>query len=98
MTAAFGALWPNIHGMLRILKRRFDYKIISRLLQRGESLIMIDGVCQRITRELPHVPYLTIHDSILVTPGFWEQVERQIVGEFLRYGVGVTVRRKPRRK
>ena len=98
MTEAFEASWPGISRVIRDLKWRFGYKIIAKLLQRGESRIMIDGVCQRLTREYPEIAYLTIHDAVLVTQEYGRTVQGLIVDEFRQYGVCATVRKKELKK
>lgn len=94
VTEAFETYWPCLLNAILQLKRQFGYKIIPLILQRLESRIMIDGACARLVREMPELPFLTIHDSILVPPRFAESVRRLIEQEFRAYGVGVSLRVK----
>lgn len=90
----FRKLWPNIYDAVRALKTMYGYKILSQILQRMESTIMIDGVCGRIVAELPGVRFLTIHDAALVVAGHAEKTSALIEEEFRCYGVAATVRPK----
>lgn len=94
VTDAFKALWPGIYGALVGLKRECGYKIVSQLLQRMESSIMIDGVCRRIVAELPGVRFATIHDAALVVAQSASNVLRLIEAEFGLWGVRPTVKQK----
>ena len=94
ITAAFGDKWPSILAGVRFLKRQCGYKVIAQILQRLESIVMIDGVCGRLVREHPEIGFLTIHDSALVVSEKADLVRDLIVEELRRWGVRATVRRK----
>jgi len=89
--------WPGVFRAVQTLKRDFGYKVLARMLQRLESKIMIDGVCGRLIRDLPGLPFLTVHDSVLVRVDSGESVRQVIVEEFQRHGVLATVRKKHER-
>lgn len=98
ITEVFTELFPGIYDAILGIKRECGYKSVARLLQRLESTIMIDGVCRQIVTELPGVRFLTIHDAALVVFERSGDVCRLIEGEFARYGVRATVRRKVLKK
>jgi hypothetical protein len=91
MTAVFERSFPGLFAAIVRLKRSHDFRVFSMLLQRLESYIMIDGVCQRLVDEHPGLPFLTIHDSALVVAGQEETVRNLIVEEFARFGVRAIV-------
>jgi hypothetical protein len=68
-------------------KHENGFKELSRQMQRAESALMIGEVCGRLTRQYPHVPVLTIHDSILTPRRHLATVIRIIREEFDRLGV-----------
>ena len=94
MTKVFARPFPGLFNAIITLKRTQGYKAVAMLLQRLESHIMIDCVCQRLVDEQPGLPFLTIHDSALVVVGQGETVCGLIVDEFARHGVRATVREK----
>ena len=94
MTKVFANSWPGLFNAIVGLKRDQGYKAVSMLLQRMESHIVIDCVCQRLIEEHPGLSFLTIHDSALVVASQGEMVRNLIVEEFERFGVRATVREK----
>ncbi len=89
---AFQKLWPGIYDTLRRLKQAFGYKIVAQVLQRMESTIMIDGVCNRIVLECPDIRFLTIHDAALVVVDQGDTVRQLVEAEFERFGVRAQVK------
>jgi len=87
MTKVFERSFPGLFEAMVQLKRSHGYKAISMLLQRLESHIMIDCVCQRLVGEHPGLSFLTIHDSALVVASQGETVRNLIGEEFAKYGV-----------
>ncbi|KAA9338717.1 hypothetical protein F0P96_07820 [Hymenobacter busanensis] len=51
------------------------------LLQRLESRVILEHVTKRVAAELPDAVMLTVHDSILTTPGFSADVEQIMASE-----------------
>ena len=64
----FKEVFPRTYEVFRILKL-CNHTALSRILQRIESNIIINGVVPRIAREKPDLPIFTIHDSIATTEG-----------------------------
>ncbi|KPK50522.1 MAG: hypothetical protein AMK72_02095 [Planctomycetes bacterium SM23_25] len=94
VTQAFACEWPTCLQPVRQLKRRHGHKVVSKLLQRLESGIIIDGVCARLVREHPEIRFLTIHDSALAVEHSADTVRRAMREEFERYGMRATIRQK----
>src|ERR1035437_1665224 len=55
--------FPEVYSIFKLIKRR-NKRILSHLLQRIESYIIIETVAKRIGIEQPQLPIFTIHDSI----------------------------------
>jgi len=79
----FKALFPQTYEIFRILKLR-NHTALAHLLQRIESLIMIQNVVVRISKERPELPIFTIHDSVVTTVGNEEYVTSIIEEEVFR--------------
>ena len=52
------------------------YKNLARELQRRESDLVILGVCDRVRRELPQCPLISVHDSLMTTAEYLPTIER----------------------
>jgi hypothetical protein len=72
---------------VRQVKKEHGYKIISKALQRVESNIMLDDVGSRLLRELPGVPFVTVHDSVLLMADAAEPARQIMLQTFKEYGV-----------
>lgn len=70
---------PNLFKTINQYKR-LGNEVLPILLQRIESYIIIDRVAPRIPR---HVPFWTVHDSILTLPEHTNQIRELIEEEFL---------------
>jgi hypothetical protein len=79
----FRTHFPKIYEIFSILKRK-DHRTLARLLQRIESIVMIQKVAKRISEERPDLPIFTIHDSIATTVGNEDYVSTVIQEEALR--------------
>lgn len=86
-------MWNRFPSLLRVLcdLKRKDYRRPSWLMQARESKFVIDTVCRRIMSERPDVPLVTIHDSIMTTPGHLPYVECVMRDEFAKIGVSPTL-------
>jgi len=60
----FRSEFPHVQRLINVVKKR-GYNNLAILLQRIESYVMIKRVATNITIELPRLPILTKHDSIL---------------------------------
>lgn len=76
----FKRKFPDVYKVFSALKRK-NHRALSHMLQRIESEIMIQKVCQRISDEQPTLPIFTIHDSIITTDGNQDYVSRVILEE-----------------
>jgi DNA-binding PadR family transcriptional regulator len=56
--------FPSVQQMIDKIKRE-DHRRLAVLLQRIESDVMLNRVAREIGRQLPNMPMLTKHDSIL---------------------------------
>lgn len=90
---AFSRRWPSVAQVLEALKRE-DHGTTSRASQRIESQLMIEGVVGQFLQNQPAVPIVTIHDSVLVTPGNAEKAVGMILVEFSRLGLRPHIKQK----
>jgi hypothetical protein len=79
----FKKFFPSTYEVFRLLKL-CDHTALSRILQRIESIIMIQNVIPRIAQERPDLPVFTIHDSVVTTVGNEDYVARVINEETKR--------------
>jgi hypothetical protein len=82
----FSNLFPNVYAVIKELKYK-DYKALAKLLQRVESSFVINGVIRRCMDEFPKMPVYTIHDSIMTTNDWVDQLQLIILTEFKRVGL-----------
>lgn len=84
MKTLFRSKFPKIYALMCDLKEK-DHTTLSILLQRVESILILNKICGRISSEFPKIPLLTIHDSILTIPKFVDQVVKVINEEAKKY-------------
>ena len=56
-------------------------------MQAYEATLVIATICERIMRERPDLPIITIHDSFLTTEEHVAYVKSVILDEFSKVGV-----------
>lgn len=76
--------FPKTYEVFRLIKLR-NHAALAHILQRIESMVMIQNVVVRISRERPELPIFTIHDSIVTTVGNEEYVSTVIKEEVLKF-------------
>lgn len=82
----FNAEFPGIATLIEKIKAK-DHTKLAQVLQRAEAQYIIHGVCETIRKERPEIPVVTIHDSILTTPGHAEYVLQIMRDEFAVYRI-----------
>jgi hypothetical protein len=70
----FKERFPNVYKVFSLLKRH-NKTILSHILQRVESRLIIETITRRIATERPELPLFTVHDSIATTVGNEAYVE-----------------------
>lgn len=85
---AFQRAFPEMAAIIAELKR-VDYRQLSIANQKAEADIVVRTVIPRLARELPGVPVLTVHDSLLIPERFAEQGRRALEEEVER-AIGIT--------
>jgi hypothetical protein len=88
LQADFATVWQFI----RSWKKKHGYKDLACQMQKAESQLVIEGVCGRLMREHPDCPLVTIHDAILTTPEWVDEVRRTMLEEFAKIGIHPTLR------
>jgi hypothetical protein len=79
----FKEVLPYTYEVFRLLKL-CDHTALAHILQRIESIIMIQKVVPRIAQEKPDLPIFTIHDSVVTIVGNEEYVAKVILEEIKR--------------
>jgi hypothetical protein len=87
MKTLFRSKFPKIYALMCALKEK-DHATLSILLQRVESILILDKICGRISTEFPRIPLLTIHDSILTIPKYVDQVVK-VINEETKKFIGI---------
>jgi len=76
--------FPSVTRMFKFLKQD-DYVLLSHIMQRLESILIIEVVARRIAAEKPNLPFFTVHDSIATIPSEVDYVKKVIKEEFDNY-------------
>jgi len=91
ITQVFAGRFPSVWQFIRAQKADGHAKLAHRL-QRAESDIFIDSVCDRLMRHHPEVPIATIHDSCMTTADHAALVLRIIHEEYQRRELHPTIK------
>jgi hypothetical protein len=84
---AFARLFPTVYRFIRNVNRNgWEHKNLIRDLQREESRLVIETVCQDLVERYPEMFLITIHDSILCLPEHVGRVERAFHTAFAERG------------
>jgi hypothetical protein len=86
ITRLFGSRFPSVAEWIRGQKAG-SYKNLARVLQREESEIIIDTICEHLRVHHPEIPITPIHDSILTTEDCVPVVKGVIEKEYARRGL-----------
>jgi len=80
----FRKIFPGVYDLFKKIKAH-NYKTLPLLLQSLESFLMLDKVCYEIYKQFPDAPIFTIHDSILTTQKYADNVESVLKSTLKRY-------------
>jgi hypothetical protein len=90
----FKELFPAVDGLFRIIKTGKN-NALALLLQRIESDVILEDICKQISKEYPHIPLFTIHDSIATTSDHLDLVQTILLERCIaRIGVPPKVQRE----
>jgi len=90
LKAEFQEMFPNVAEVIKAHKKK-DYAYLPCLMQNIEANFVINTVCRRIMDQLPEVPVYSIHDSVLTTKPFVDDIRQIIMEEFERLGLHPTL-------
>ena len=90
LTVAFARNFPAVMRVIRNAKRT-DHTLLAKSMQRDESDIIIAGACGRLMKEAPHIPVLTIHDSLMTSKDHVNYVASVMRQEFEHVGLHPTL-------
>ncbi|MES2431805.1 MAG: hypothetical protein V4556_12800 [Bacteroidota bacterium] len=82
-TQIFKRKFPTISRIFEYIKKE-DYRNLAIVLQRIESYLILERICQRINKEKPELPLFTIHDSIITTLGNEDYVKSIMEDELIK--------------
>ena len=84
----FREIYPHVYELLAAVKSgKGNKSLLSRLLQRLESHIMIDGVATHLTQHYPDIPFFPLHDAIAM-PLRHRDLIKAIMLEFVERNTG----------
>jgi hypothetical protein len=86
LTRLFQRQFPGVYKFI-IDQKRGNYARLAQEMQRRESDLMILGACERLRREHPGIPIITIHDAALTTKEHVQTVGGIIEEEFQAIGI-----------
>lgn len=66
------------------LSRKHDTGFLPILMQRMESYLVLNKVCSRIAKKYPEAPIIPIHDSVLTTQEYVDQVKHIMESTLLK--------------
>lgn len=84
---AFIQLFPTVYYVFTKFKEH-EKRLLAVLMQAIEAKLILEVIAPRLLRELPDVPFFTIHDSIVCIKGYEEAVAN-IIKEEVRKRIGV---------
>jgi hypothetical protein len=79
--ALFKEYFPEVAALFNILKSR-QYQDLAILLQRIESFMVIQSITKEFNKKFPDACLFTIHDSVLTTSEFVNDLEEEINSQF----------------
>lgn len=82
---AFVREFPNVHRFIREVNRE-DHAALLRTLQRCESLLVIEEVCDQLVQRHPEEFAITIHDAVYSHPRHITAVEHAFTDAFDKLG------------
>jgi hypothetical protein len=86
----FSELFPKVAEFIRRMKRK-DHRHLSHLMQNAEANFIVNTVCRRLMSELEEAPVFTIHDCLLTTRSYVEQIQDVMREEFTRLGMSAVL-------
>jgi len=86
LAGVIAKLFPSVYKAINELKKK-DYKALAHMLQRQESVFVIETVVGRCIDEIPQAFLTTIHDSVVTTPEYAKKVHEIMMDEFAKLGL-----------
>lgn len=83
----FKKMFPREGQLIEIfsdLGRKHNENFLPILMQRFESKLILDIVCKEVSDLLPEAPIIPVHDSILTTPEYVDQVKEIMSNTIMR--------------
>lgn len=87
----FVDLFPNVQ-MAISKEKATDYKKLALMMQRDEADFVINHVCKTLIEKNPAIPILSIHDALLTTPEYKDDVLLTLANEFAKRNIMPSVK------
>ena len=91
---AFPDLYPGVLEYVNEAKRK-DHRKLSHDIQRDESYVVFNMICNAIRIQRPQTFVATIHDALLCKPEDAEFVRKVMYDQFQTLGTHPTIKQKP---
>ena len=87
--------FPSAYAVCESVKRK-NFQDLARLMQRIESHLIIDTICDELRLKYPDVPVITVHDAIFTTPDNLEELKDLVRRNFVeKLGINVKFKGEP---
>jgi hypothetical protein len=70
----FKTVYPGVEKWIGLLHDKIGTSRFSYLLQRAESYLLLHVICREFHLKYPTAPLITIHDGILTTQSFHQEL------------------------
>jgi hypothetical protein len=87
----FRFLFPSIAKYLLEIKKK-DYRRLAWMMQKAESNLVINRICRRLMNEYKDAFITTIHDSIMTTEQYVEDIKKVMLEEFKEFDLSPSIR------
>lgn len=84
LTKKFASIFPTVFKAIHHYKKN-DYRNLPLAMQKAEADIMINDVSKNLTEQ--HIPFLTVHDSIMAPPEHVNIVKKHITQAFAKHNL-----------
>lgn len=85
----FQKTFPDVYKIFSLIKKgKQQHNSLACLLQNFEARLVLGIACKKVAESFPNAPIFTLHDSIITTENYVNEVQR-IMSETLLENVGI---------
>ena len=82
----FKSIFPTIHNFIKLYKKeKGDYRSLAYDLQKMESELIFNKIIAKINNHNPDIKIITIHDSIVVSKKYKDEVNAIFKSELIKH-------------